>query len=504
MRKAEEDYATVMRAVMPIIAEVFSDQNGTPWVAVSRNGTIVIMALESEDFAELVTAASMVPDQQGFGDSGLAMPCSTSVIRAVRRALRLLARKNQRELFLRYGWQDEKLIADLGDTGYTVFEVDKNGCRPASLALPPFFRTKNQAFLPYPDTPGDFTELKKFLPFTNDVDQIVVMIFAATVPFVRFERPVLVIYGPPSSGKSKATHIVRDSVDPQIGPPVDMPADKKGLIVNFAGCCLPAFDNANEIISVSCQSVFSGSVTGFSHTERQYYTNYGAATISFRRASIVNGLGVPFTKEDLLSRCLLIKTQKLSNEMDASALWAEFEKCRASIFGGMLQAISEALKILPKIQPIPPDLIRFRDWARVAIALGTCFGIPREHFLEVLAELKQRRHGYVTTVVGVCAAVCKLMEHPHEWKVRNKGMTPDTWVGTAAELLGELEALARKHRIELAEWPKGAAQLGMRLDSVASELGTKGIVLKPDEKRTGKNRDRFIRIIKNSEGNPPS
>ena|GEM_PF-5140222 len=370
--------------------------------------------------------------------------------------------------------------------------------------ISPFFRTKHQAALPHPEFPGDFTELKELLPFEADIDQITAIVFIGTVPFVQIERPILNIYGPPSSGKSKATHVSRDSVDPQQEPPGDLPTDKKGLMINFAGCCLPAFDNANEIISPGCQSVFSGSVTGFAHKERQYYTNFGAATISFRRASIVNGLRVPFTKEDLLSRCLLIKTQKLSSEMDESALWAEFEKRRASIFGGMLHAISDALKILPKIQPIPPDLIRFRDWARVAIALGISLGIPREHLLEVLAELKRRRHQYVTTVVSVCAAICKLMEHPHEWKVRNKGMTPDTWVGTAAELLGELESLAARHRIERTEWPQGAAQLGMRLDSVASELGTWGIALKPDEKRTGKNRDRFIRITKASEGNTPS
>jgi|GEM_PF-3926247 len=127
MSKTEEDYYTVMDRVRPIVAEVFRDQDGTPWVAVKRNGATVNMSLYSEDFDELVIAASMAPGRYGFGDSGLSMPCSPSVIKAVRSALRLLAHNNQRGLFLRYAWENGKLFTDIGDAGHTVFETDKKG-----------------------------------------------------------------------------------------------------------------------------------------------------------------------------------------------------------------------------------------------------------------------------------------------------------------------------------------------------------------------------------------
>jgi hypothetical protein len=75
-------------------------------------------------------------------------------------------------------------------------------------------------------------------------------------------------------------------------------------------------------------------------------------------------------------------------------------------------------------------------------------------------------------------------------------MTQTTWVGTAAELLGELESIAGKFRLDMNGFPKGAAQLGMVLENIARELETFGIVVRRDSERTGKNRDRFIRITK--------
>ena len=99
----------------------------------------------------------------------------------------------------------------------------------------------------------------------------------------------------------------------------------------------------------------------------------------------------------------------------------------------------------------------------------------------------------------VCAAVIRLMESSSEWTVQNKGMSETTWVGTAAELLAELESIARKSRLDMTGFPKGAAQLGMRLENIAKELETSGIIIERDNERTGKNRDRFIRIMKISQ-----
>jgi hypothetical protein len=72
-------------------------------------------------------------------------------------------------------------------------------------------------------------------------------------------------------------------------------------------------------------------------------------------------------------------------------------------------------------------------------------------------------------------------------------------VGTVSELLGELEYVAQKNRIDMTDFPKGAAQLGRELENIAKVLGAWNITLKRDEDRTGKNRDRYVRIHRDLE-----
>ncbi len=165
----------------------------------------------------------------------------------------------------------------------------------------------------------------------------------------------------------------------------------------------------------------------------------------------------------------------------------------------MLTTLSKAVKILPEVESIPPDLTRFRDWARVFIAMGMALGFSREDGLKMLEKLKNRGGHYVASVVSVCESVVKLTEHPNLWRIRHKETTSQMWVGAVSELLGELEYVAQKNRIDLTEFPKGAAQLGRELENIAKVLGTWNIVLKRDEDRTGKNRDRYIRIHRDLE-----
>jgi hypothetical protein len=89
----------------------------------------------------------------------------------------------------------------------------------------------------------------------------------------------------------------------------------------------------------------------------------------------------------------------------------------------MLTTLSKAVKILPEVESIPPDLTRFRDWARVFIAVGMALGFSREDGLQMLEKLKNRGGHYVASVVSVCESVVKLTEHPNLWRIRHKGTT---------------------------------------------------------------------------------
>jgi len=293
-----------------------------------------------------------------------------------------------------------------------------------------------------------------------------------------------VVYGPRSSGKTTTTRMGRNLVNPMKTDSYDAPSNKRDLIVILSQDPFPLFDNVNESFSSGLQSILSGAGTGYGHKERLLFTNFGSARLQFRRTMIINGLKVPVNKEDIVSRCLLVPFDGsfASGDVDKSALEADFNKQRANLFGGMLDVMSAALKVLPTIAPIPSGLFRFRDWARLALACAEVMGTSRDDFLEILDIAKKRQDRYVTTSTPVCDAALRLMEQRSQWE------------GTATDLLNELEKIGRMARLDMSQWPKSAEQLGHILNNVKKEMAAEGVTL--ERNRVGKYRDRLIKLTK--------
>lgn len=476
--RREEVFVGIMKLLKPVINKVVKDTSGTIWLVMDRQGKPQNVPLESQAFEDIVTWASMVPEPH--------VPCSSGVVKDVRRALRVVVQGNQEVLDLctRFGLIEGKLLFDLADADGTVIQIDERGWRPASLPTSPFIRTEDQASLPFPNRGGDFTEISRFLPLIEDVDRILVQTFLPTVPFDQYERPFLVVFGPRWSGKTTATRMWRNLVNPMKVDSYDAPSNKRDLVVILSQDPFPLFDNVNESFSLGLQSILSGAATGYGHKERQLFTNFGSATLRFRRTMIINGLKVPLTAEDIVSRCLLVPFDGSfsAGEVDKSSLEEEFDKQWANLFGGMLDVISAALKVLPTVAPIPSGLFRFRDWARLALACAEVMGISRDDFLDVLDIVKKRQDRYVTTSTAVCDAILRLMQQRPVWE------------GTATELLGELEGIARKARLDLTRWPKSAEQLGQLLNNVKREMESEGV--RAERNRVGKYRDRLIKLTR--------
>ncbi|MGB6068003.1 MAG: hypothetical protein WBG50_24620 [Desulfomonilaceae bacterium] len=476
--KREAVFIATMGVLRPAIRKVFKDKGGAIWMAMDRQGKPSNILLDSQLFEDIVTTASMLPEPH--------VPCSSAVVKDIRRALRVLAQGDHEpvQLYTRFGSVNGTILFDLVDADRTTIQIDEHGWGPTSRNMCHFIRTEDQGSLPFPDRGGDFTAINRFLPLSDEADRIIIQTFLPTVLFDQFERPFLVVHGPRWSGKTTTTRIWRNLINPMKTDSYDVPNTKRDLVVILSGDPFPLFDNVNESFSLGLQSILSGAATGYGHKERQFFTNFGSATVQFRRTMIINGLRVPVTAEDIISRCLLVPFDGvfLSGEADKSSLESEFDKQWASLFGGMLDVVSAALKIMPTVAPIPPGMFRFRDWARAALACAEVMGISRHDFLEVLDVVKKRQDRYVTTSTSVCDAALRLMQQRSVWE------------GTATELLGELEGIARKARLDMARWPKCAEQLGHVLNNVKRELETEGVSV--ERNRVGKYRDRLIRLTK--------
>jgi hypothetical protein len=131
------------------------------------------------------------------------------------------------------------------------------------------------------------------------------------------------------------------------------------------------------------------------------------------------------------------------------------------IFSGLLDALSCALRELPKV---PPDsLPRMADAALWATAGETAFGWKRETFMA--AYKKNLSEGAIASVeahpVGV--AIRQLLENQNDWS------------GEPAHLLQTLDDSVTEEQRHAKSWPRNVRSLGHCLRRLAPALRRAGI-----------------------------
>ena len=122
------------------------------------------------------------------------------------------------------------------------------------------------------------------------------------------------------------------------------------------------------------------------------------------------------------------------------------------------------MTIYPKVRL--DRLGRMADFTRWGYAIAEAMGIGGESFLEAYLNNQNRSNEEAVAAKPVAAAVVAMMK------------TADSWEGSVAKLLGVLERVAAKEKINtyVKVWPKAAHILSRRLKEVQSNLKMAGIV----------------------------
>ena len=100
---------------------------------------------------------------------------------------------------------------------------------------------------------------------------------------------------------------------------------------------------------------------------------------------VVNSLTEVVTHADLLDRAIVLRLPALSRaeRRDERQLWCEFDIVKPRIFGGLLDAVSLALRDHDRL--IAVELPRMADVAKWACAAAPACGWSREAFLRAYA-----------------------------------------------------------------------------------------------------------------------
>ena len=374
-----------------------------------------------------------------------------------------------RTLKNRFSWEGDRLLIDMATPEWDVIEVNAECYSVKRLEdASPFKRYSHQQRLPHPEPGGSVKEVLGYVPIKTKIDgegcrderaQILFLVWLVTTLLEHIPRPIPNIHGGHGTGKTTQCEFIRSLVDPSMTPTLGTLKDGFDLTVQLdKNACLP-LDNLSFfpdwVSDIICRAV-----TGTGFSTRELYTTMDDHPIFFRRLVILNGINPVGGNPDLMDRCILFETDPIETTDRKYLTWMreQFEEARPRIFGAMLQALSDAMRILPTIDL--KELPRMADWALWGCAAAEAMGIPHEAFVKAYFDSIDRRDKDVALGGLVSGALIEFMD----------GRSAP-WEGTPTKLLEELTEFAKDtYDTRSKQWPKSPNALSRALNKFRANL----------------------------------
>ena len=236
----------------------------------------------------------------------------TEVISNTRNYLEVLAYKTgEINLNNRVARNGNEFWIDLSNTEWSAVKINKSGWEIVDNPPILFKRQQHQKSQVNPSIEHiDLWKLFDYINIPNDKELLLlVWIIASFIPDI--PHPLIVIYGPPGSGKSVLMEFLRDIINPSQVPKLRIPNGDKDLLQNFDHHYAPFFDNL-DTIKPWLSDMICRAVTGEGSEYRQLYTDEGSVIRNFRRVIGLTGVNIPARKGDLLDRAILLGLIDLS------------------------------------------------------------------------------------------------------------------------------------------------------------------------------------------------
>ncbi len=214
--------------------------------------------------------------------------------------------------------------------------------------------------------------------------------------------------------------------------------------------------------------------TGGGFSARTLYSDEDETIFAAKRPLIINGIGDPATRSDLMDRCLVLSLPAIPSyrRMSESAINARFAEMWPRVFGALLTVVSVALRELPTTTLT--ELPRMADFALWATAAETGLGFAPGEFVGVYAQNRDESNAVLIEASPVAQALYDLLNFRNRWE------------GTATELLAELNSRQPEaDRQRRSGWPQKANTLSNQLARIAPNLRATGIDVQRQHTRRG-------------------
>lgn len=389
-----------------------------------------------------------------------------SVVSAAAAVLEGLAQFGGRRATLhnRVAWHEGALWYDLTNAGWEAVRVTASGW--AVVKDPPVLFRRYAHAEPQctPEPGGDVKRLLRFANLTDAHQQTLLLVYLISCFLPDIPHPVAVFHGPHGAAKTTLARALRRLIDPSFVHVAGLPQSVPGLIQQLSHAWFTCFDNVSELPDWASDTLCRA-VTGEGFFKRELYTDDEDVLYAFRRCVAITGINVAARKADLLDRSLLFRFGRVCREDRRSerALWAEFDRCRPAILGGIFDALADAMRRHPRVRlASSPRMADFAEWGE---AIAGALGIPPGDFHAAHAANQRERHEEAIDQNITAWALTAFMQDKPRWE------------GTPADLLRLLGTFAEQERVNTraAGWPGLPNALMRRLNEARGNLADAGI-----------------------------
>lgn len=358
---------------------------------------------------------------------------------------------------IRVSKKDGLITYDLGDVEGKVVEIESGGWKVAERSREPFMRTvltKSQV-KPIPD--GSFDDLFRLINIPEDKrDLFLGTLVSAFIPEIA--HPIIGIDGEQGSGKSLASELIVDLIDPSTVPKRKPPKDVESWTTVAKGSYVICIDNLSRITPQISDALCRAS-TGDGDVQRQLFTNGGLYVTSFRKIVIINGIRVEGIQDDLADRLIRFKLPVIAaeNRLTESSIRKEWQTLKPLILGSLLSIVARTIECQDDVNLSAKP--RMADFAEILAAMDLAIGT--NSFAQYLEEVSANAWESLSGDIVVNAVA----KH-----------TAPAWTGRAKDLVDLLE-MDTFARLSAEEWPNTARKMSSWLNRIAPTLRKAGWVV---------------------------
>lgn len=353
---------------------------------------------------------------------------------------------------------------DLADDQWRAVKITPTGWQMVSNPPVKFLRRRGMKPLPVPERGGSVDELRKFINVADDPTWTLIKGWMLGILLPENKYAILAVNGEQGSAKTTACEMIRATMDPNECPLRSL-STERDLMIAAANGWIIAFDNLSGIPGHVSDSLCR-LATGGGFATRELYTDEDEKLFSGARPILFNGIEELGTRPDLIDRMIVVQLQAIAPERrrPVQELWDGFEKARPRILGALLDAVSAAMRNLPKVKLAM--LPRMADFAKWVTAGEAALGIAPGAFMVAYTRNRNAANDLAIEASPIGPPLISLME------------SHDLWTGTAKELLSELcnnqsDEMARRRP----DWPGSPKAFSDKLRRLVPVLRVAGILV---------------------------